>query len=744
MEEKVQRKPLATKNGEGGTKLPTFASKLRPPSTVKRPRSPTEEKQDSKRRCLDYSTGNTACSGTMTRKVSESSLNSSVVTRGTSSLTKQRSDSSSNSSRSSNTSLHSTINSGSSLRSNNNRPKAVPARNNTAVVKPSKKVIAPSTNSRLPPARGGAVKIASNTQTRPSQPAPTTKPSGNGGGSKKRPAWDLKGRLEDMETLLSRQYNNRESLVNQMETQNKRILSLESVNNQLTGTVSMKENIVSQASEEIEILKRKVREEEDKCDQIQRKLQREISDLTFLKETLSRQHENLQSDLNAKRVEVDGLKSSVAQLTSAQAGMSAELDATKLLLEQAVTSNKEKDSEIERLKTLLENRDAEIEEQNSKIRSHETERRKLHNQIQELKGNIRVFCRVRPLLGEETLGNDGIIPHMNFPDPEQKTLELEKNGDATLNESSLTRRGGNSVNKYEFRFDKVFNDQSTQHEVFEEISQLVQSALDGYNVCIFAYGQTGSGKTHTMEGTSVNDAENRGMIPRAVLQIFDSTHELESKGWKYALDASFLEIYNETIRDLLGDGHDDIKNEIKMSGQKNSNEVFVTNLTVVRVDRKEMVCQLLQKASKNRSVGETKCNERSSRSHSVFTLKLKGENSITGETSHGTLNLVDLAGSERLKESGSEGQRMKETLAINKSLSNLGNVIMAIGNKDNHIPYRNSKLTYLLQNSLGGNSKTLMFVNVSPKEECFQETLSSLRFATKVNQTNIGTAQQKR
>ncbi|CAG2234312.1 KIFC1 [Mytilus edulis] len=181
-----------------------------------------------------------------------------------------------------------------------------------------------------------------------------------------------------------------------------------------------------------------------------------------------------------------------------------------------------------------------------------------------------------------------------------------------------------------------------------------------------------------------------------------------------------------------------------MSGQKNSNEVFVTNLTIVPVTKEEMVYQLLQKASKNRSVGETKCKERSSRSHSVFTLKLTGENSITGETSQGTLNLVDLAGSERLKESGSEGQRMKETLAINKSLSNLGNVIMAIGNKDNHIPYRNSKLTYLLQNSLGGNSKTLMFVNVSPKEECFQETLNSLRFATKVNQCNIGTAQQKR
>ncbi|CAC5368682.1 KIFC1 [Mytilus coruscus] len=728
-----QRKPLATKNGEGNSRLPMFASKLRPPSTVKRPRSP-EEKQDNKRRCLDYSEKTVE---TRARKSSETSKvtstgNGKTVSNGT--FTRQRSETSLNRSTISNTSLRSS-NSGSSLRANNVRPKA-----NTAVVKPTTKA-ASSTNNRPPPARGaqGTVRLATSKTSSANKP-----PAGNGGGGgKKRPAWDLKGRLEDMEAKLEKQTNNREGLMNQMETQNQRIQSLESMNHQLSGTVSIKENIVSQASEEITDLKRKLRQEEDKRDEVQRGLQREISDMTFLKETLSRQNESLQSDLNARRVEVDGLKASVAQLTSAQAGMGAELENTKLQLQQAVTSNKTKDAEIERLRNLLENRDREIEEQNCQIRSHETERRKLHNQIQELKGNIRVFCRVRPLLGDETLGNDGIISHMNFPDQEQRIIELDKHGDATLNESCLTRKGGNNAqSKYEFGFDKVFSDHTSQQQVFEEISQLVQSALDGYNVCIFAYGQTGSGKTYTMEGTSVNDVDNRGMIPRAVLQIFDSTRELESKGWKYSLDASFLEIYNETIHDLLGD--EDLKHDIKMSGQKNSNEVFVTNLTIVPVTKEEMVYQLLQKASKNRSVGETKCNERSSRSHSVFTLKLTGENSITGETSQGTLNLVDLAGSERLKESGSEGQRMKETLAINKSLSNLGNVIMAIGNKDNHIPYRNSKLTYLLQNSLGGNSKTLMFVNVSPKEECFQETLNSLRFATKVNQCNIGTAQQKR
>ena len=155
-----------------------------------------------------------------------------------------------------------------------------------------------------------------------------------------------------------------------------------------------------------------------------------------------------------------------------------------------------------------------------------------------------------------------------------------------------------------------------------------------------------------------------------------------------------------------------------------------------------MVLNLLKKASENRAVGKTNCNERSSRSHSVFILKLSGVNKLTEEKCEGVLNLIDLAGSERLSSSGASGDRLKETQAINKSLSSLADVIYALGNKDAHVPYRNSKLTYLLQNSLGGNSKTLMFVNVSPLAGNFQETICSLRFATKVNSCEIGTAKR--
>jgi kinesin family member C1 len=274
----------------------------------------------------------------------------------------------------------------------------------------------------------------------------------------------------------------------------------------------------------------------------------------------------------------------------------------------------------------------------------------------------------------------------------------------------------------------VFTPGTENNVIFEEISQLVQSALDGYNVCIFAYGQTGSGKTYTM--SSPRD----GMIPQAVHQIYSVAESLKEKGWQYTMEGSFLEIYNENINDLLGrpEEMDRKKHEIKHDTTRD--KTSVTDLTTVNLDSSATVAALLDRASGNRSVAATKANERSSRSHSVFILKLAGQNAATGERSEGVLNLIDLAGSERLAHSQSQGDRLKETQAINKSLSCLGDVIYALGSakEGGHVPYRNSKLTYLLQYSLGGNSKTLMFVNVSPLKQHLSETLCSLRFATKV------------
>jgi kinesin family protein C1 len=213
--------------------------------------------------------------------------------------------------------------------------------------------------------------------------------------------------------------------------------------------------------------------------------------------------------------------------------------------------------------------------------------------------------------------------------------------------------------------------------------------------------------------------------------IYDTITKLKEKSWSYTMEGSFVEVYNEELHDLLTPASEGRK-KLSIQHDEAKKQTTVLNCKTETLDSADKVELMLRQAQNNRSVAATKANERSSRSHSVFILKLVGENSATGERCEGTLNLVDLAGSERLKHSEVEGARMKETQNINKSLACLGDVIEALGRGSGHIPYRNSKLTHLLQFSLGGNSKTLMFVMVSPLEAHLKETITSLRFATKV------------
>ncbi|KAJ6367603.1 hypothetical protein OIU78_000214 [Salix suchowensis] len=354
-------------------------------------------------------------------------------------------------------------------------------------------------------------------------------------------------------------------------------------------------------------------------------------------------------------------------------------------------------------------------------------RKKLHNTILELKGNIRVFCRVRPVLPDDVAGSEPAV--ISYP---TSTEALGRGIDVIQSAGQ----------KYPFNFDKVFNHDASQQEVFVEISQLVQSALDGYKVCIFAYGQTGSGKTYTMMGRP-EAPDQKGLIPRSLEQIFQTSQSLIAQGWKYKMQASMLEIYNETIRDLLStnksngaeNGAPGKQYTIKHDANGNTH---VTDLTVVDVCRIEEISSLLQQAAQSRSVGKTQMNEQSSRSHFVFTLRISGVNEGTEQQVQGVLNLIDLAGSERLSRSGATGDRLKETQAINRSLSSLSDVIFALAKKEDHVPFRNSKLTYLLQPCLGGDSKTLMFVNISPDPASVGESLCSLRFAARVNACEIG------
>ena len=366
---------------------------------------------------------------------------------------------------------------------------------------------------------------------------------------------------------------------------------------------------------------------------------------------------------------------------------------------------------------------ARIEELEEEAKSAEGIRRKLHNTIQELRGNVRVFARVRPFLPNDGVA-DGAEPAI-IPRTDGASLRIYKN-------ASSDARGEDHA----FSFDRVFGPSSSQENVFNEVSEFVQSALDGYNVCLFSYGQTGSGKTHTMQG--FGNGSMRGLISRAMEQVGSYKNELETKGWVYHMEVSFVEIYNEAVRDLLRVGSaDDFKHEIKKDA---NGTTYITDVIKKEVNpnNTEEMDSIMELAARHRSVGQTAMNERSSRSHSVFCLHLKASNAEQGITLKGALNLVDLAGSERLARSEATGARMKETVAINKSLSSLTDVFVAIGNKQSHIPFRNSKLTYLLQPALSGDGKTLMMVNLSPTEESFNESVCSLRFASQVNQCELG------
>jgi kinesin family protein C1 len=242
--------------------------------------------------------------------------------------------------------------------------------------------------------------------------------------------------------------------------------------------------------------------------------------------------------------------------------------------------------------------------------------------------------------------------------------------------------------------------------------------------------------------------EHRGIIPRAAEQVFGHAAELALLGWEFSFEASFLEIYNEEIRDLLPDkyadkveGGEDAAKKLRIID--NGDSVQVHGLRSATVSGSEQLADLMAVAAKSRATASTKCNDMSSRSHYLFRLKLCGKNETTGASSEGELNLVDLAGSERVKESGVQGKAMTEAQNINKSLSALGDVISSMSTKAKHVPYRNSKLTHMLANALSGSSKTLMFVNVSPLVSHHSESTSALKFAAKAGGVDVGPAERK-
>mmetsp|Transcript_21413 Transcript_21413/g.73786 ORF Transcript_21413/g.73786 Transcript_21413/m.73786 type:complete len:977 (-) Transcript_21413:63-2993(-) len=326
---------------------------------------------------------------------------------------------------------------------------------------------------------------------------------------------------------------------------------------------------------------------------------------------------------------------------------------------------------------------------------------------------VKVVVRVRPLSRKEV--QDG---------HEACTVADERTGRITC----INPKGDSADAPKFFTFDAVFDINITQRKLYDVCSApVVEAVLAGFNGTIFAYGQTGAGKTFTMEGAP-DPPELRGIIPNAFQQIFDKVG-LANEQQQFLVRASYLEIYNEEIRDLLSK---EPKNRLDLKENVDSG-VYVKDLTSFVVKSSHEIDQVMQAGKKNRSVGATLMNQGSSRSHAIFTIIVECAESDEQRGAHitvGKLNLVDLAGSERQSKTGATGDRLKEATKINLSLSALGNVISAlVDGKSQHIPYRDSKLTRLLQESLGGRAKTTLIATVSPGRDAVEETLSTLQYA---------------
>ncbi|RCK63249.1 Kinesin heavy chain [Candida viswanathii] len=330
--------------------------------------------------------------------------------------------------------------------------------------------------------------------------------------------------------------------------------------------------------------------------------------------------------------------------------------------------------------------------------------------------NIKVVCRFRP--ENELEVNNGGKLIVEFP-----------------NSQTVTLHGKDYTGQY--TFDRIFTPQSTQLDIYQfSIAETVDDLINGYNGTVLAYGQTGSGKSYTMLGGNnansnfMNDPESFGIAPRISHEIFEriTANELESNEVEYTVEISFMEIYLEQIKDLI----DTNNNEDFTIHEDKLNGVYVKGLTSKTVTNELELLDYLQNGLKYRSIASTQMNQESSRSHTIFHIKLTQKHVESETIKRSNLFLVDLAGSEKIDKTGAQGQSLQEAKKINSSLSALGNVINALTDgKSTHIPYRDSKLTRILQESIGGNSRTSLIINCSPSSFNELETLSTLRFGTR-------------
>jgi len=446
-----------------------------------------------------------------------------------------------------------------------------------------------------------------------------------------------------------------------------------------------------------------------------RDLKEQIRSLTLTNETLKRnlrdQEETFERELDDKNASNRLLEAEIKVLESRLASntMSEEMQKSLGEMEQRAMRAEKKAEEMTRM-----------------YREERLRRISLHNKLEDAKGKIRVCCRIRPMSDDERKRGDTEVAETM----DQYTIRVVK------------PEGGFNA-KSEFVFDTVYPPSATQENVYEQTAQLIQSAYDGFNVCIFAYGQTGSGKTFTMSGSE----DCPGIVPRAVKTLY----KLVNKGKKTShvtVSCYMVELYKSRLVDLLDPSNDNKKLKIVHTKE---GDVQVQGAVIREAPTEQHMLKILRVGTENRKVAATLLNAHSSRSHLILSVVIHRkdfsapEGKLLNPTKNfrqkrseretvGKLSFVDLAGSERAEKSGAcnDEDRMKEAQSINQSLSALGNVINALTTRSKHIPHRSHVLTHLLSDSLGGNAKTLMFVNVGPSSYNLGETLNALKFATRV------------
>eukprot|EP01041_Mallomonas_annulata_P000922 gene922-1788_t len=511
-----------------------------------------------------------------------------------------------------------------------------------------------------------------------------------------------------------------------------------------------------------------------KCDDMEKRLDAKSAEYSRLEEELSdalglislnaqmfrrsemssrAKDENIES----LKKELEEYKESVAieinSARQAEAISIRELHETIKRLQEMQEINKKLDDELNLNRPLIALNDQLYRD----LGREQAARKKLHNEIEDLKGKIRVYVRIRPMskteLGrrcEETVLKDG------------KTSVMIKGNSYGENSSKP------------FDFDEIFGgaEGNTQVDVFRDTKHLVMSVIDGYNVCIFAYGQTGSGKTYTMIGSTdigkvkninislysrlISDrmfglpgssllpngscAPSAGILPRAVVELYRLLEERTAQV-TFNVEVQMFQLYKDKLEDLLfemgrkksrGPESEQYPNlRIVLAEHSPSGLVEVDGAESMSAQTPADVIRIIAQGSSRRTTASTNMNSESSRSHLICVLVVKLRHRKTNTVTVGKLTLVDLAGSERVDKSGAQGEVLKEAQSINKSLSALGGVIAAVGNGNSHIPYRDHALTMLMSDSIGGNSKTLMFVNCSPADYNSSESCSSLAFAAR-------------